>query len=92
MGHYIFDLHYDGGLLIDEEGRRYATLDDAIAASLLDARSIMAEDVKMGELNLDQCLDVADTNGVLVHRLNFVDALAIHYGSGSVHDGTCTNI
>jgi hypothetical protein len=92
LGHYFFHLRYDGGLPIDEEGRRYATLDDVIAASFLDARSIMAEDVKKGELNLDQCLDVSDTNSVLVHRLDFVDAITVHYGSGSVHDGTCTNI
>jgi hypothetical protein len=67
-------------ILLDPEGREIAA--DAIpAAALADARSIISDEVKRGEVVLDRRIDVEDSAGHLVHSLEFENAVAIVRGS-----------
>jgi len=84
LGLYFFHLDHGSGFLADEDGRDGLSLESAKEAAVLDARSIMADEVKQGMLNLDQAIDVADSEGITLHRLSFSDALAIQRPEGYV--------
>jgi hypothetical protein len=49
----------------------------AIAAALIEARAIIAADVRDGTIELDQRIDVGDERGVIVHSLPFREAVQI---------------
>ena len=49
------------------------------ADALIEARSIIGEDAKVGEIMLDQRIDVEDEFKNLVYSLEFSDAVAITY-------------
>ena len=77
MSLYFFHLRDHVDLLLDDEGREFAALDEIAASALADARGIMAEEVRGGRIRLDQRIDVEDSAGALVHRLEFQDAVEI---------------
>jgi uncharacterized protein DUF6894 len=75
MPHYHFHLHNSVGSVEDEEGRDLPDLAAAREEGLGDIRSIIAEDVRHGRLDLCGRLEVVDGTGRLLLTLAFVDAL-----------------
>ena len=77
MSIYFFHLRDGVDLILDEEGRDCAGQDAIVQMALRDARSIMCEDVMKGRIDLDRHIDVEDTEGKVVHRLDFKNAIEI---------------
>ncbi len=76
----IFYLHLFNrlGAILDEEGRDLPDLAAAREEAIRNARSIMAEEVRAGELDLNARIDIAGPRADQVHfTLPFSDALVI---------------
>ena len=82
MSLYFFHLRDGVDILLDPEGRELDSMAAIAAAALADARSIIGDDAFRGRIDLDQRIDVEDTDGKLVHRLEFEDAVEIVRGNG----------
>ena len=78
---YFFHVHEDGVCVADEEGQECGCLDDARAAALAGARSIIAAEVMAGKLPLDGKIEVGDASGRRVLELPFADAVVIEFGA-----------
>ena len=76
MARFYFNVH-DGQLVEDPEGLELASLDAARDHALVCARGIMADDIRCGELALDEIIDIIDDGGKLVATIAFRDALII---------------
>ena len=77
MPHYYFHLHNHTGLLRDEEGVELAGRDEARAAALKGARSIISQEVQQGRLDLDGHIEVVDGEGRSVLTLSFREAAGL---------------
>ena len=76
MGRYYFHLRDGADVLLDPDGRELA--EGAItAAALAEARAMIAADVLEGHVRLDQQIEVLDSEGAVVHRLPFEDAVTV---------------
>lgn len=60
MPNYLFHLHDCGKLIPDEEGREFTTLDKAVEQARLDARELLAAEVKEGKLCLGCHIEVVE--------------------------------
>lgn len=65
MAHYFFNFR-DDLVTLDEEGRDCADVAAAVVLALRDARSIAADQVLQGRLNLGDRVEVADASGRIV--------------------------
>jgi hypothetical protein len=74
---YYFNVHNSIGFTEDEEGQQLADLDAARAEGLKGVRSILAEDVSRGHLDLAGRLEVVDGLGALVLTIPFSEAVAV---------------
>lgn len=74
MPRFFFDVHNRIGLIADEEGRELADVEVARAEALKGARSIIADEVLQGQLDLDGRIDVADADGSLLFSISFAEA------------------
>ena len=79
MSLYYFHLRDGADVLLDPEGRELDGGDAIADAALLEARGILSDDAQKGQLMLDQVIDVEDSAGRIVHRLQFADAIAISW-------------
>jgi hypothetical protein len=79
MAIYYFHLRDGSDVLLDPEGRELADMEAIIEAALHEARGILAADLQIGRLKLDQMIDVEDKVGEVVHRLRFADAVTIRW-------------
>jgi hypothetical protein len=77
MAFYYFHLRDGVDILLDEEGRPMKSIEHIREAALLEARSIISGDAKLGRIMLDQRIDVEDEFRTLVHSLEFADAVVI---------------
>lgn len=77
MPRYRFDIHNGIGFVADEEGRELADLAVAQAEGLKGVRSILAEDVLIGCLDLRGRLDIADAEGRILATISFDEAVDI---------------
>jgi hypothetical protein len=75
---YFFHLRNHADLLLDPEGR-YLDEGNIAAAALSEARAIIAADVRSGDVDLDQNIEVENSAGAVVHRISFDDAIKIHH-------------
>ena len=76
MSKYFFHLLDDFEVLIDPEGREVE--DGQVgAAALEEARAMIAADARSGRIDLRQSIEVRDSAGKVVHRIDFVDAVEI---------------
>jgi hypothetical protein len=75
MAVYFFHFCDGGETLLDPEGRQVD--DDAliVGMALKDARGMISQDALTGQIDLDQCIEVKDESGALVHQLAFRDAV-----------------
>lgn len=63
-------------VLLDPEGVERAA-DTIVQATLVQARDLMAGDVKRGQLDLGYHLEVHDEHGQVVHVLTFPEAVTV---------------
>ena len=77
MALYYFHLRNHADVLLDPEGRE---LDDRRIAksALAEAREIIAADVRSGNVDLDQIIEVQNSHGAVVHSISFEDAVTIN--------------
>lgn len=74
---YHFNIDNSIGFLADEEGRELAGPDEARAEALKGARSIIAEEVLLGRLDLRGRLEVVDRGGKVLMTIAFSEAVEI---------------
>jgi hypothetical protein len=60
-----------------EDGVELQNLDAAKACGVKEARSVAADQVREGKLDLNHRIDVADKQSVVVHPIRFGDAIDI---------------
>lgn len=77
MPRYHFDVDNGGGFAKDEEGRELPDLETARAEALAGARSLIADDVTNGHLDLSGRLDVRNGEGTLLFSLPFSEAVRV---------------
>lgn len=74
---YYFHLRDGTDVLLDSEGLMLLDIDAAIATALREARAIIGADALEGRIELDQRIDVEDERGVIVHSLQFEEAVQV---------------
>jgi hypothetical protein len=77
MPHYRFNIHNGNGLTRDEEGRELPDSEAARAEALEGIRSILAEDVLQGRLDLHGRIEVMGEREELLFVISYADALQI---------------
>lgn len=77
MPHYHFNLHNSIGFVADEEGQDLPDLDAARTEALRNARGIMAEEVRVGRLDLAGKLEVVDGGGASLLTIAFAEAIEL---------------
>lgn len=77
MPRYYFHIRDGIGDARDEEGLEVADADAARAKAVEGIRSILAEDVKEGLLDLRGGVDIADEAGAVVLSVAFADAVEL---------------
>jgi len=77
MPRYHLNVHNGHGSAIDEEGAEYSNLGAARIAAVHGIRSFLSAEVLDGTLDLNGHLDIVDTEGVVVARVPFSDAVAV---------------
>jgi hypothetical protein len=76
MPRFFFHL-YDDFIVLDEEGSDLADVGAARCEAIRSARSIMAEQIIHGRLNLGHRIEVEDANGEPVLTLTFGEAVTV---------------
>jgi hypothetical protein len=76
MPRYFFNLYNDVTTL-DEEGRELPGLASAEAHGLTEARTMAADSVTMGHINLHHRIEIADERGEVLKTIHFGDAVKI---------------
>jgi hypothetical protein len=76
MPRFFFHLH-DHLTVLDEDGMEFADLEAAKACGIKEARSLAADQVREGKLDLNHRFDVADERGVVVHTIRFADVIDV---------------
>jgi hypothetical protein len=74
---YFFHLVDGEDRILDPEGTELTDLSAIARAALTSARSILSAEVLNGRLPLDMRIEVQDSEGSIVHRLPFADAVEI---------------
>jgi hypothetical protein len=85
MPRFYFHVCNGTGFTEDQEGQELPDLDAARQVAASSARSIMADDVRRGELDLSSFIEIEDFGHQLVHTLCFEDAVDLtrrHSDSG----------
>jgi hypothetical protein len=74
---FYFHLHEQDSVVLDEEGAHMLDTCAARRHAILNARSIIAEDVQSGSIDLSAMIEVTDERGSSVLSVSFSDAVAI---------------
>lgn len=74
MPRYRFNIHESSGLVADEEGLELTDIEAARGKAIAGARSLIAEDVLEGRLDLNGRIDVVDADGGLLLSISFAEA------------------
>jgi hypothetical protein len=77
MAHYYFDVLNGTGLTIDDEGQDFAGDRDARAQAIESIRSIVSEEARHGQINLNGVVSVRDENRDLMFTVQFDDAIEL---------------
>jgi len=74
----IFYFHLIDGVdrLLDPDGRDLES-GTVAGAALAEARAIIAADARSGHIYLNQSIEVQDSDGIVVHRVAFEDAVKV---------------
>jgi hypothetical protein len=77
MPRYHFRIHNSIGVTEDEEGRELPDLDAARAEGVSGIRSILADDVIHGHVDLGGRLEVTDADGRVLLTVPFAEAVQL---------------
>jgi hypothetical protein len=77
MTRYYFNLHNSIGLVEDEEGRECADLETARAEAIRGVRSIIAEDVMKGLIDLCGKIELVNAAGTVVLTIAFAETVRL---------------
>ncbi len=88
MPRFFFHVCNGNGFTEDEEGRDLPDLDSARAEAIKGARSIMAEELQRGHLDLSSFIEIEDEAHNWLLTLTFQDAVRITSGEKSNSGGT----
>lgn len=77
MPRYHFNIHNSVGFVPDEEGRELPDLDTAREEALKGARSLLAEEILQGTVDLKGRLEILDEAGRLLFTIPFAEAVAV---------------
>jgi hypothetical protein len=81
MPRFFFHVCNGTGFVEDEEGRELADEQIARAEAIKGARSIMADDVQRGQLDLSSFIEVEDERHELLFTLSFGEVIDVTPGS-----------
>lgn len=87
MPHYRFNIHNGNGLTEDREGRTLPDAEAARAEALQGIRSILAEDVLQGHLDLHGRIDVLGEGDKALFAIPFAEAVRIDPPHGGASPG-----
>ena len=79
---YFYNVRYRDGLIVDEEGSIHVNLKAAWGGAVTALRELIAADVQIGNLDLDQSIIILDETGAVLGEVGFGAVLKI-LGSGS---------
>jgi hypothetical protein len=79
---YFFHLRNGVDVLLDPDGRQIER-NSIAAAALAEARAIVAADAGSGTIDLNQKIEVQDSNGKIVHRIEFEDSVRVVHGTAA---------
>ena len=68
------------GLVSDEHGKDFDSLDRAREEAIAGTRSMLGDDVRAGVLDLRGTVEVVDADGVMVLSLPFADIVQVQTG------------
>jgi len=77
MPRYFFHIKRDGEVLIDREGVELSDVDAASRVAVLDARTLMSEDILAGRLTIGSIFLIANDQGKIVFEFPFVHAIDV---------------
>src|ERR1700709_2416788 len=75
MKRYFLHLNNRDGLVLDEEGSFQKDLDAARGHAVLAAREMIAADVQLGVVDLDQSIIIHDESGAVLGEVAFATVL-----------------
>lgn len=75
MPRFFFNIHDGDQILGDLEGTELATLDAARHEALVDARWILAEELRADGVTLERQFEITDEAGQILATVRFQDAL-----------------
>ena len=75
----LYFLHQRGGdrEFVDEEGQELASLDAARCSAIRGIRSILADEIMRGRLDLGERIDICDGGGTVLMNVPFAHALEL---------------
>jgi hypothetical protein len=76
MPRFFFNIRDGDQTLCDPEGTELAALDIARQEALIDARWILAEELRTGRIALDRRFEITDKAGQVLATVCFQDALS----------------
>jgi hypothetical protein len=77
MPRFFLHLHNSHGFLEDEEGRDLASLADARDEAVRSIRSLLAEEIRRGRIDLRGRLDIAGEDGEILAGVAFGEAVEV---------------
>ena len=80
MPRYYLNVENGFGFVEDEEGQEFTGLEEAKAAAIEGARSLMSTEVMDGKIDLRGRIDVLDERHVLAISIAFSDIVAVLRG------------
>lgn len=75
MPRFFFNIRNGDELIADPDGTDLPDLDAAVEEALNDARELLSEIVKLGNLVDGQAFEIADETGKVVRTVSFKDAV-----------------
>lgn len=80
MPRYYLNVENGFGFVEDEEGQEFAGLEDAKAAAIEGARSLMSTEVMEGKIDLRGRIDVVEEDGGVAMSIAFSDIIDVLEG------------
>lgn len=73
---YFFDIRDKRGLMPDDEGADFHTLEDALSEAKASAKDIAVQNIRNGQRPDSSCVEVRDERGQVVAALTVAEVLA----------------
>lgn len=77
MQRYFFNVHDQNGSLVDPEGTVCSDREAARRAAIHSVRSILAEDLVQGCIDMNGMLDVLDAEGEVIESIAFAECVIV---------------